>query len=227
MKWAKLDGVEEVVEVGEHTLILGDSAIIVPQLDDDDVDAMVSDPPYGIDANNFNLGRTAETLDWHRGDWDGQRIDISIYVRESWKTCIWGGNYYTDVLPPTNHWLIWFKDIKNTSFSECEMAWTNYGKQVRHLKHHWSGEKKRHPTQKPVKVMEWCLSFVDSGVTVLDPFMGSASTGVAVMRQNIKKRTSRRFVGIELDPTYFKVAVDRLQSVVGGRGSENPAGALF
>mgnify|MGYP003639754278 CR=1 FL=1 len=85
-------------------------------------------------------------------------------------SCVWGGNYYADLLPVNNDWLCWFKKIKNTSFSEFELAWTNFGKNTRIIEHHWSGEKKLHPTAKPVPVINWALLVLSDIKTVLDVF---------------------------------------------------------
>ena len=166
------------------------------------IDAVVTDPPYGIGAPDMTLG--AGKKEFKRGEWDQERPDIEPFISLAPLTCIWGGNYFTDILPVTNDWLIWHKRNDGRSYSECEMAWTNFGKNVRHLSHHWATEKKKHPTQKPTWVMRWCLSFLPEGCTVLDPFMGSGTTGVACVM------SGRNFIGIEIDPDYFKIAERRI-----------------
>ena len=191
------------VIIGNATLYCGDCMEILPTLGK--VDAVITDPPYGINANIQTLG--AGKKDFERGDtWDAVKVDIRPLLSAGKYHCFWGGNYYTDVLPPVNSWLIWHKLNDGRSFSECEMAWTNFSKQTRHLSHHWSGEQKEHPTQKPFQVMNWCLSQVPPDTeTVLDPFMGSGTTGVACMI------LGRKFIGIEIDQKYFDIACERIE----------------
>jgi site-specific DNA-methyltransferase (adenine-specific) len=85
------------------------------------------------------------------------------------------------------------------------MAWTNFGKQVRHLSHHWSGEEKVHPTMKPLAVMLWCIEQAGNPQTILDPFMGSGTTGVACAQ------LGRTFIGIERERKYFDIACSRIE----------------
>lgn len=188
-------------EDGAVTIYHADCMDVLPTLGQ--FDLLLTDPPYGIGACNQTLGKGRK--DFHRGDWDSTRPDISaVTVMAEWQ-CIWGGNYFSDVLPPTNDWLIWHKANDGRSFSECEMAWTNYGRQTRHLTHHWSGEIKSHPTQKPEPVMVWALSQAPAMVrTVLDPFMGSGTTLVAA------KRLGKVAVGIEREERYCEIAARRL-----------------
>ena len=64
---------------------------------------------------------------------------------------------------------------------------------------------KQHPTQKPVALMQWCLGFLPDAKTILDPFMGSGTTGVACVK------LGRKFTGIELDSDYFDIACKRIE----------------
>lgn len=188
--------------IGNAVLYLGDCRDILPHLGR--VDAVVTDPPYGIGANKQTLG--AGKKEFHRGDdWDNEAPDIRWVSGYAKSYCVWGGNYFADQLPVNNHILIWHKLNDGMSFSECELAWTNSGKQTRILQHHWGGEEKVHPTMKPLKVMEWSLSFFPDAETILDPFMGSGTTGVAAM--NLK----RKFIGIEREEKYFEIACKRIE----------------
>ncbi len=194
----------ERAEIGDHVLYFGDCFDLIPQIEE--FDAVVTDPPYGIGANRMTLGNGKK--EYMRGvdmDWDSERPDLTPLLELGVPTCIWGGNYFTDVLPPTNDWLVWFKRMANVSFSECELAWTNFGKRTRHLAHAWGGEYKYHPTMKPVPVMRFCLSFLPKECTVLDPFMGACSTGLACAE------TGRKFIGIEKDRKFFEVSCRRLR----------------
>lgn len=192
----------ERVEIGNAVLYLGDCREVLPTLPK--VDAIITDPPYGISANKMTLGKGKKDFD-RGGAWDEGRPDIAWIPDFARWFCVWGGNYFADVLPPTNDILVWHKLNDGRSFSECEFAWTNAGKQARIRQHHWSGEEKSHPTQKPMAVMEWSLGFFPEAQSVLDPFMGSGTTGVACMK------LGRRFIGIELEPRYFDIACKRIE----------------
>lgn len=190
----------EPVTIGNATLYLGDCRAILPTLPK--VDAVVTDPPYGIGATTQTLGKGKK--EFHRGEWDKERPDIRwIPTHAAW-WCVWGGNYFADQLPITNDILVWHKLNDGRSFSECEFAWTNSGKQSRIKQHHWSGEEKEHPTQKPDGVMRWCVGLFDAEI-ILDPFMGSGTTGVACMN------LGRKFIGIEIEPKYFEIACRRIE----------------
>ena len=88
-------------------------------------------------------------------------------------------------------------------FAEFELAWSNTEKNARIIEHHWSGEKKLHPTMKPIPVMGWCLSFLKSEI-IFDPFLGSGSTMVAA------HQLKRKCYGMELDNKYCQVIIDRM-----------------
>jgi DNA modification methylase len=113
---------------------------------------------------------------------------------------IWGGNYFR--LPPSRGWIVWNKPERGFSLSEAELAWTNLDTVVRVCDAPRSDLGREHPTQKPVSVMAFCVSKTRG--TVLDPFMGSGTTGVACAR------LGRRFIGCEIDPTYHAIAVRRI-----------------
>ena len=129
---------------------------------------------------------------------------------------LWGGNHFADRLPSSSKWLIWDKrkGFTRNDFADYEMAWTNQKGVARLINHYWNGmmrdsEKgvpRVHPTQKPIVVMEWALGEVSSpGQIVLDPYMGSGTTGVACAK------TGRSFIGIEIDEGYFDIACERIR----------------
>jgi len=107
--------------------------------------------------------------------------------------------------------LVWDKENGKTDFADCEIAWASMDMSAKLIRHRWNGmlrvgnEKRYHPTQKPIAVMEWCLGFIPDAVTVLDPFMGSGTTGVAC------SRLGRTFIGIEREPKYFDIACERIE----------------
>jgi hypothetical protein len=195
--------------LGEHRLLCGDSTKaedVEKLLKGENADTLITDPPYGINANNQTLGSGKKQF--HRGgDWDKSRPEITALLDLANTQIIWGGNYFSDVLSPTNDWLCWHKKNDGLSFSEFELAWTNLGKNCRLLSHHWGGESKLHPTMKPVAVMEWCVKMTEG--TIFDPFLGSGSTLIA------SEKTGRKCYGMELDPKYCDVIVKRWEDFTG------------
>lgn len=193
------------VIIGNATLYLGDCMEVLPTLGR--FDALICDPPYGIKANKQTLGKGKKKFE-RGGDWDNEIPSLALCIASAPLLCFWGGNYFTEQLPPSNDWLIWHKLNDGRSFSECELAWTNFGRQTRHLQHHWSGEEKAHPTQKPLPVMRWCIQQSGNPQTILDPFAGSGTTGVAAIQMG------KTFVGIERDPGYFQIMCERISKAV-------------
>lgn len=201
-------------QIGDCRLILGDCLEVMPTLDP--VDAVVTDPPYGIgESNEKNLsrGKLAAPTDYGHYEWDSQPAtsDQIAALRDcsDWQI-IFGGNYFE--LPPTSCWLVWDKRNGANDFADCELAWTNLQKAVRRIDWMWNGmlrkngEPRFHPTGKPVGVMEWCIKHLpDNAQTILDPFMGSGTTGVACVK------LGRKFIGIELEESYFDIACKRIE----------------
>jgi len=197
----------DLFEIGEHRLLCGDSTDIekVELLMNGQEVNLLTDPPYGINANKQTLGTGKKKF--HRGDdWDVEVPDFYYVLALVNKAIIWGGNYFADKLPINNDWLCWHKKNDGLSFSEFELAWTNLGKNCRMLSHHWGGETKEHPTMKPLKLMEWCISYLDDK-PVLDIFLGSGSTMVA------SHQLKRKCYGMELDPKYCQVIIDRMKKL--------------
>jgi DNA modification methylase len=172
-------------------------------------DMVMTDPPYGINAEKMTMGIGAK--EFYRGeDWDSERPDISIAFTLADNICIWGGNYFTDVLPISNDWLVWHKKNDGRSFSECELAWTNFGRNVRHISHHWGDEKKLHVTMKPVEVIAWAIQQAkEKAEVIIDLFGGSGSTLIACEQLN------RKCYMCELDPHYIDVIIDRWEKFTG------------
>jgi len=121
---------------------------------------------------------------------------------------IWGGNYFTDFLPPTMHWLMWDKGQRDFSLADFEMAWGSQQRAARIFNYARAKalkDGKQHPTQKPVELMEWCINELPKDKSViLDPFMGSGTTLVACAKMG------RAGIGIEINPDYFEIACDRV-----------------
>jgi DNA modification methylase len=206
-----------VEHIGDAVLYLGDCREILPTLGK--VDAVVTDPPYGIDYGR--AGGFSASHRWsdnrQKVEWDRERPAKEIFdliLSCSRRQLIWGGNYFTDYLPPTMQWLVWDKVQRGFSLADCEFAWSSEKKASRiftYARGNESGFAPRgadwpnaHPTQKPIGVMKWCLGFTTG--TVVDPFMGSGSTGVACAK------LGRKFIGIEIEPKYFDIACRRIEA---------------
>src|SRR5690606_28959461 len=116
----------------------------------------------------------------------------------------WGGNYFADKLPVSKGWLYWQK-LMGGDFADGELAWTSRDKALREFTLCNKMHGKVHPTQKPVALMQWCLTHIPTAQTILDPFMGSGTTGVACVKMG------RKFIGIEIDEGYFEIACERIR----------------
>ena len=197
----------EPVVIGNATLYQGDCREILPAVPK--ADAVITDPPYGI-------GFAAQPTKWQRAagkapeSWDEEPSECLFLALEKAEVqVVWGGNYYA--LPPSRGWLSWFKPDAPPSMASFELAWTSLNRNARQFMQSISAtnaERVGHPTQKPLALMKWCIDQVGVpvGGTILDPFMGSGTTGVAAVQMG------RRFIGIEREPEYFDIACARLEA---------------
>lgn len=213
-----------IEKIGNATLYLGDCMDILPTLDK--VDAVITDPPYGIGVglakNNKGGKYGVQTGKLHNSlDWDAERpkkIIFDLILEKGNISIIWGGNYFADLLPAGRGWIIW--DKMNDAFqstSDGEVAWTNVNSRLRFFRRPHGLDKgfackdpyaNSHPTQKPLPLMIWCISeFLkkQDPQSILDPFMGSGTTGVACAQ------LGRSFIGIEREPAYFNIACRRIE----------------
>jgi site-specific DNA-methyltransferase (adenine-specific) len=197
----------EPVVIGSATLYLGDCMEVLPTLPK--AQAMVTDPPYGI-AHTWKGGKrhgwgNAATQAELRNEWDERPLDadaIRVLMDAAEDHIIWGGNYFP--LPPSRCWFVWNKPERGFTLAEAELAWTNKDAVVRVFDGNRSEIGREHPTQKPVALMEWCVTKTKGAV--VDPFMGSGTTGVACAN------LGRPFVGIEIERSYFDIAVRRIRA---------------
>lgn len=201
----------DVWQLGKHRLICGDSTDLEQVerlLGGVKIDLLMTDPPYGINADKMTLG--TGNKQFHRGEWDNSRPTITPYLQLAKYSCIWGGNYFTDELPISNDWLCWNKNNSGLSFSEFELAWTNFQRNCRLMSHHWAGEVKLHPTMKPLEVIKWALQQPKEECnTVLDVFGGSGTTMIAC------EELGKQCYTIELDPIYCDVIIERWEKLTG------------
>jgi site-specific DNA-methyltransferase (adenine-specific)/modification methylase len=216
----------EPVIIGKATLYLGDCAEILPHLPR--VDAVVTDPPYGIGeaaGKAKTRGKLAVAKDYGNDDWDNSPVPPEVMARVRaagrWQI-IFGGNYYD--CPAAKCWLVWDKVNGDNDFADAEMAWTNLPKAVRLIRYMWNGmlrekgaQRGDHPTQKPLEVMKWAIGHLpEPNHTILDPFAGSGTTGVAAIQMG------KAFIGIEREPKYFEAMCRRIREANG-----DDAGPLF
>jgi site-specific DNA-methyltransferase (adenine-specific) len=198
--------------IGDAKLYLGDCEELLFRADEDPVDAIVTDPPYGLGDKWQGGGGTARTS-WafdpsEAREWDRTTHPIvSRLVYAAPEVVIWGGNYYP--LPPSRCWLLWDKKQNDEwTTGQAEMAWTSLDRPVRMFRfaqcEQASEGPKLHPTQKPLALMAWCLKWI-KGAVIQDPFMGSGTTGVAAIQMG------RKFIGIEREPKYFDIACRRIE----------------
>ena len=192
------------VEIGPHVLLQGDCLEILPTLGK--VDAVVTDPPYGIGITRSP--RLAVSRGMGGKIWDDQPANVGPLIAMGVPSIIWGGNYFN--LPATRAPLVWDKDNSGRDFADFEMAWSNLDMVARRfvMRPMSMDGGKVHPTQKPIALMQWCLGFLPNAKTILDPYCGSGTTGVACVREG------RRFIGIEIDPQYFDIACRRIEAAM-------------
>lgn len=207
------------------TLWLGDCREIAASITG--VDAVVSDPPYGMawntDSTRFSGGDPTRN-NRKRGDgkstWGAIKLDDVPFDPAPWlaypEAILWGSNHYAERLPRGTT-LVWAKKgtpAWGTFLSDAEIGWqsTGHGVYCKHVefqgglarKAENDGLQAAHPTQKPIPLMEWCIGRLKAGHHILDPFMGSGTTGVAAVRMG------RAFDGIEIEPKYFDTACRRI-----------------
>lgn len=198
------------------TLYLGDCREILPTLPA--ISAVVSDPPYGI---NYERGAGGKGKHTKRNDapitGDVEPFDPAPW--RQWPCILWGANHYAERLPH-GRWLAWNKlgDLQPwDDFCDVEFAWQNTRAADRIFSLMWkgivqgekvNGGERWHPTQKPIALMRWCIEFLPDADIILDPFMGSGTTGVAAVQ------LGRKFIGIEIEQKYFDVACKRISEAL-------------
>lgn len=218
--------------MGKHRLMCGDSAnvdAIDTLLANGTVDAIVTDPPYGIgidgqkESKNKNPKHNRKAHEFM--GWDAERPDPGIFnyiVGLNVPAVIWGGNYFADLLPATRGWLYWSKGQDGLTMSDGELAWTTQSTPLRAVTVNRAAlQGSVHPTQKPLQVVEFSLDYLKAGPVVLDLFGGSGSTLIAC------EKTGRQARLMELDPRYCDVIVKRWQEFTGKQAIHAETGEPF
>lgn len=214
--------------LGEHRLMCGDSTSqdeVELLMNGNKCNMVFTDPPYGISHSGKGIKGDTAANDFGFILGDG---DIEVAVA-SFALCLemfpnvtqiwWGANYYCKALPNGFGWLVWDKDRVGDTFSGAELAFVNCGVKVNVFKHQWHGmirasehgQKRVHPTQKPVALVDYCFKTYGNPKTVLDLFGGSGSTLIAA------QETNRVAYLMELDPHYVDVICARYQKHTGNQ----------
>ena len=222
--------------LGKHRLMCGDATSktdVERVMGGEKADAIVTDPPWGISVvkkkmvgANFGVAKKGK---YEPVIGDDTIPEIGFLLQIAPMAIIWGGNYFANQLPPSGSWLVWDKrgnsGIENT-FADCEFAWSNIGGPARIHRQLWNGmiregehDKRQHPTQKPVALMEWCLQKT-TGI-IFDPYLGSGSTLIAA------ERLGRKCVAIELHGSYVDGGVRRWQDYTKHEATLDATGQTF
>ncbi len=216
--------IPDTIRIGSAMLYLGDCRELLPLVSRAQ-HVLITDPPYGVanDPRSNAKGRSrlaVRDIDFVPIIGDDEPFDPSHLLGYE-RVVLWGANNFGHLLPPASRWLVWDKreGTGSDDGADCELAWSNLRGPARMHRQLWRGLMRRgeeniarggvklHPHQKPVGLMDWCLeqAGVRPGDTVVDPYAGSGTLGVACMRRGIE------YVGIEIDPAHYTVAVERLQ----------------
>lgn len=198
------------------TLHNGDCLPFLKSLESQSVSAVISDPPYGIKIGGN--GKITAVKEYTHVKWDDVGLTVEQFQeikRVSINQAIFGFEHLADILGRANSVIVWDKKTRNNwddNFSDCEIVWSNVETPTKIFRHLWMGAlrvekgERVHPTQKPIAVMKYIIERItEPNDIVLDPFMGSGSTGVACME------LGRRFIGCEISPEYYSIAEKRIK----------------
>lgn len=220
----------DLFEIGEHRLLCGDSTdsdAVERLINGEKKIAIYTDPPYGINEKGDRSERGGLTQGNNLKDFKDDSIQYAVdaynltRIYDPKKEVWWGANYYCHHLPQTNNWLVWDKRVEEKQTdtqSDCELAWINDGhSSVRIFRHLWKGlikgsehgQKRVHPTQKPIELASHCFNRYDMGLVILDLFGGSGTTMVAC------QQTKRKCLMMEFEPHYCQVIIDRMKKLDG------------
>ena len=215
----------DLFEIGEHRLLCGDSTdvdMVLKLIGDNKKISIYTDPPYGINEKGDRSERggacQGNNLKDFKDDTIQYAVDAYNITREfnPLKEVWWGANYYCHHLPQTNNWLVWDKRVEENqrdTQSDCELAFVNDGhSSIRIFRHLWKGmikasehgQKRVHPTQKPIELASYCFNSYNMGNIILDLFGGSGATMVAA------HQTKRNCLMMEFEPHYCQVIINRM-----------------
>jgi len=188
-----------------------DCLITMSTMEDNSVDLVLTDPPYGINISNNPVRQKHKKKNWDK------QIPFDEIFKEIFRVSryqiIWGGNYFN--LPPSKSFLIWDKKQPyDFSLAMAEYAYSSFDFPAKIYSYSNRGdENKLHPTQKPLPLMDFCINFAlqrDNNIkTVYDPFSGSGTTLVSAKSKGLD------YIGSELDKDYYDIIQKRLSAVQG------------
>ena len=203
--------------VPSSEVYLEDCVTALKRYADNHFDLAIVDPPYGIGENGQrNVTGDRPTAKWknpksqHYVTFDDSEIPTDEYwdqlFRVSKNQIVFGGNYFTEYLPPSKGWIVWDKqaDIKE-HLSMCELAWSSFDRKCNKFEYLWAGFKKKHqvkrihPTQKPIDLYAWILlHYAKPNDLILDTHLGSGSSRITAYKGGFN------FVGFEIDQEYYE-----------------------
>ena len=215
----------EIYELGNHRLMCGDATSredVMRLVGNDHVDLVLTDPPYGINIlgnqSRGQLGSQGRKYPDVIGD------NGTAMMREHYQIArllcnrqiIWGGQNFTDFLPPSCGWIFWDKKrAKGLSFSDGELAYTNFNTKIKKYEYHWDGSnidgdkvlnKRVHLTQKPIELhMQILEDFTKPNDVILDCFGGSGTTLIAC------EMTGRKCLMMEISSEYCDIIKERYE----------------
>lgn len=194
-----------------------DNMELMSRYEDGYFDLGIVDPPYGIGINH-NMGRRKgdKPSDYDKVEWD-KEIPSAEYFKELKRVCknyiIWGGNYFTEHLQPSNAWIIWHKMNDGVSFSMCEMAYTNLPINTKLWKMYNKQQNRIHPTQKPISLYQYLfVNYAPKGGKILDTHIGSGSIAIALDSVNKVEKLDLTLIGCEIDKKMYDKAMSRIKA---------------
>lgn len=193
--------------IGDCTLYLGDCLEVMPQLGK--VDAVVTDPPFGVGNFVQQTGNTrGQVVTWNDNAPPPQFFKECKRLADH--RIIWGANFF-NCFEERGGAIVWDKAQPMPDFSKADIASCTHLQKTEIVRIPWTNftathkKQSKHPCERPVDLYRWCIEYLPHCETILDPFMGSGTTGVACVQ------LQRRFIGIELDETYFDIACKRIE----------------
>lgn len=202
------------VVIGNATLYLGDCLEILPTLPK--VDAVITDPPFGV--GNFvqvtgrKMGRgesRGKPVEWNESIPPPEVFECIRRIGK--QRIIWGANYF-NCFEDRGGAIVWDKCQSMPNFSKADIASCTHFQKTEIVRIPWTNftvthrAETEHPCERPVELYEWCIRYLPKIKSVMDPFLGSGSCGVAALRQGCS------FIGIEIEPKYFDIACERIEN---------------
>ena len=210
---------------GKHMLLCGDSTKeedIKRLMGGDKADMVFTDPPYGVKRDGGfggfgGFGKPIKRREYSNTGWDDSIPPKELFISLlsiAKRSMIFGGNFFAHILPQSKHWIVWDKKNTMPTFGDAELIWTNIDRNsVKIKQYEYNGligkEKERfHPTQKPIElIIEILGEYSKAKELILDPYLGSGTTLIAC------EKTNRKCYGIEIDPIYCDVIIQRYKDL--------------